>query len=191
MRRHVLRSDTNDRELFTRFRAMLPKLQERTGLRFVAGQHEDVSDNVRKFPFVESEKRGTLTILEDLDTSTRWLEIEGDSEELERAVDDAVLLFVEIVPLRQLRGEARKKTDDIALKRLARGGGATADAETMEILTSCLSSPNPSRVHDAAEAAAILGWSELVPALEAAASIKRTSRVKHALRAALVACTRT
>ena len=49
---------------------------------------------------------------------------------------------------------------------------------------------NPSRVHDAAEAATILGWSELVPALEAAASIKRTSRVKHALRAALVACTK-
>ncbi len=190
MRRHVLRSGTEDNGFLGRLRALLPQLQERTGLRFVAGQHEDPSDDVRKYPFVESEKHGTLSLLEDLDTGTRWLEIEGDSPDFERCVDDAILLLVEIVPLRQLRGEARKKTDDVTLKRLARGAGEKADTETMEILASCLSSNNPSRVHDAADAATILGWPELVPALEAAASIKRTSRVKHALRAALAACTK-
>jgi hypothetical protein len=172
------------------FRAILPQLQERIGLRFVAAPHEDLSDDVRKHPFIESEKHATVSVLEDLDTETRWLEIEGDSAELERRVDDALLLLVEIVPLRQLRGEARRKPDDVTLKRLARGAGEKADTETMEIIVSCLASNDPSRVHDAAEAATILGWSELVPPLEAAASIKRTSRVKHALRAALTACTK-
>ncbi|MGZ6086102.1 MAG: HEAT repeat domain-containing protein [Polyangiales bacterium] len=190
MRRHVLRSETADSGFLGRFRAILPKLQEKTGLRFVAAQHEDLSDDVRKYPFVESEKHGTLSVLDDLDTPTRWLEIEGDSEDFERTVDDAVLLLVEIVPLRQLRGEARKKADDVTLKRLARGAGEKADTETMEILASCLSSNDPARVYGAAKAAAILGWSELLPALDAAASIKRTSRVKHALRAALAACTK-
>lgn len=188
MRRHVLRSETDDGGFLARFRAALPKLEQKTGLHFVAAPHEDPSDDVRKYPFVESEKHGTLSVLEDLETGTRWLEIAGDSDDFERSVDDAILLFVEIVPLRQLRGEARKKGDDVALQRLARGSGAKADVETTEILASFLSSPNPSRVHDAAQAATILGWPELVPALEAAASIKRTSRVKHALRAALAAC---
>jgi hypothetical protein len=169
---------------------MLPKLQEKTGLRFVAGPPEDPSDDVRKYTFVESEKHGALSLLEDLDAGTRWLEIEGDSEDFERTVDDAVLLLVEIVPLRQLRGEARKKGDDVALERLARGAGQKADTETLEILVSCLSSSDPTRVYGAAEAATILRWPELVPALEAAARIKRTSRVKHALRAALAACTK-
>src|SRR5688572_24781789 len=115
MRRHVLRADTEDTGFWGRFRALVPKLQEKTGLRFVAEQHEDVSDDVRKYPFVEAEKRGTLAVLEDLATSTRWLEIEGDSAEFERSVDDAILLLVEIVPVRQLRGEARKKGDEFAL----------------------------------------------------------------------------
>lgn len=190
MRRHVLRSEIGDSGFLGRFRALLPKLQEKTGLRFVPGQHEDLSDDVRKHPFVESEKHGTLSVLEDLAAPTRWLEIQGDSQDFERVVDDAILLLVEIVPLRQLRGEARKKADDITLKRLARGAGDKADTETMEIIASSLSSNIASRVHDAAEAATILGWSELVPALQAAASIKRTSRVKHALRAALTACTK-
>lgn len=190
MRRHVLRSDTEDNGFWGRFRAALPKLQEKTGLRFVAGEPVDLTDDVRKVPFEESEQHGTLSVLEDLDTQSRWIEIAGDSEEFERRVDDAILLLVEIVPARQLRGEARKKADDVALKNLARGAGGKADVETIEILVGCLASPNPSRVHDAAQAAAILGWPELLPALQTAAAIKRTSRVKHALRAALTACTR-
>lgn len=190
MRRHVLRSEPTDSGFLGRFRAVLPKLQEKTGLRFVAGPPEDLTDDVRRYPFEESEKHGAVSVLEDLDTGARWLEIAGDAEDFERTVDDAILLFVEIVPLRQLRGEARKKGDDIALMRLARGAGDKADTETMEIIISCLSSSDPSRVYGAAKAATILRWPELGPALDAAAAIKRTSRVKHALRAARAACTK-
>jgi hypothetical protein len=190
MKRHVLRSEPKDSGFLGKFRAILPKLQEKIGLRFVAGQPEDLSDDVRKYPFVESEKHGTTSVLEDLDAGTRWLEIEGDSEDFERTVDDALLLLVEIVPLRQLRGEARKKGDDVALTRMARGAGEKADTETMEILASCLASSDPTRVYGAAKAATFLRWPELLPALQAAANVKRTSRVKHALRAALSACTR-
>ena len=93
MKRHVLRSGTEDNGFLGRFRALLPKLHEKTGFRFVAGPYEDVSDDVRSYPFAESEKRGTLAVLEDLETSTRWLEIKGDSADFERSVDDAILLL--------------------------------------------------------------------------------------------------
>jgi len=187
-RRHVLRSDTEDREFMPRFRALLPRLDEKTGLRFVFSHTEDVSDDIEKQVWAEAEKRGTLSVLDDLETQTRWIEIVGESEAFERQLDDALLLLLEIVPLRQLRGQARNKPSPATLKRMAWGAAGVADAETMEIVIASLASTNVERVYGAAEAAAILGWRELGPAVEAAASVKRTSRVKRVLRAALAAC---
>lgn len=187
-RRHVLRSDLEDRGFRSRLLAMLPKVQEKTGLCFAFSHTEDVSDDVEKYVLREKDRRGSVSVLEDLETQTRWLEIEGASEEIERQVDEALLASLEIVPVRQLRGEARKKPGPVTLKRLARGAGATADAETLEIVAGALGSENPVRVCAGAEAAGILGWRELLPALVAAAAIKRTSRVKRELRGAIAAC---
>jgi hypothetical protein len=189
-RRHVLPSDTEDRGFMSRFRTTLARLHEKTGLRFAFSHSEDVTDDVQKHVSLEAERRGALNVLEDLETQTRWLVIEGESEAFEKQVDEALMLLLEIVPLRQLRGHARKKPTPVALKRMARGAGGVADVETTEILVASLASDNPVRVCGAAEAAAILGWPELAPALEAAAAVKRTSRVKRELRAAIAACTR-
>lgn len=187
-RRHVLPSDTEDHGFISRFRTTLSRLHEKTGLRFAFSHTEDLTDDIQKHVSMEAERRGSLNALEDLETQTRWLVIEGESEAFEKQVDEALMLLLEIVPLRQLRGHARKKPTPVALKRMARGAGGVADAETLEILVASLASDNPVRVCGAAEAAAILGWPELGPALEGAASVKRTSRVKRELRAAIEAC---
>ena len=184
----MLPSSPDDHGFMPQFRAILAKLHERTALRFAFTHTEDVTDDVRKHVTADAERRGTLSVCDDLETQTRWIEVKGDTEAFEKQVDEALLVLLEIVPLRQLRGQARKKPSPLTLKRMARGAGEVADAETTELIVASLASDNAERVYGAAEAAAILGWPELMPALEAAAAVKRTSRVKRELRAALAAC---
>lgn len=185
MRRHVLRTDGVDPNFLPRFQSALPRVRELSSVAFAYARAEDVSDEVRRYVALDAAGHGSLSILQDLELEMRWVEIAGDSEAFERAVDDAVVAIVEIVPLRQLRGEARRRPDEETLVRMARGAQQVADAETLEILVAALGSENPARVRGGALAAQILGWPELRAPLEAASAVKRTARVKRALRDAL------
>lgn len=187
MRRHVLRTDGVDPNFLPRFQATLPRVRDLSGVAFVYAHAEDVSDEVRRFVALDTAGHGSISVLSDLELAMRWVEIAGDSEAFERTVDDAVVALVEIVPLRQLRGEARRRPDEETLVRMARGAQHVADAETLEILVGALASDHPTRVCGAALAAGILRWPELLAPVEAASAIKRTARVKRALREALAA----
>ncbi len=186
MRRHVLRTDGHA-DFVPRFVATLPAVRELSSVSFAYSHAEDLTDDVRRHVAVDAAGHGTLSVLVDLELEMRWVEIEGDSAAFERAVDDAVVALVQIVPLRQLRGEARRRPDEETLVRLARGAQQVADAETLEILVAALASDHPARLCGAAMAARILRWPELLAPLEAASAVKRTARVKRALREALAA----
>lgn len=190
MRRHVLRTDGVDPNFLPRFQAALPRVRELSGVELVYAHAEDVSDEVRRYVARDVAGHGALSVLQDLELAMRWVEIAGDSEAFERAVDDAVVALVEIVPLRQLRGEARRRPDEETLVRMAYGAQEVADNETLEILVAALASDNPTRVRGAALASRILGWPELLGPVEAASARKWTARVKKALREALPALAR-
>ena len=187
-RNYVVRSDPDDLDFFHRFDAALAEVRERTGVRFGDSHVQELDDDLTKYVNMDTRKRGAVNMVDDGEIMTRFVEIEGESEAFEARIAEALVPLLDIVPPEELRREARKHGDERHLKRMALGAGERADDATVSIVADALRSGDEARVAAGAEAAVILQWPELLPALRDAAAGKHRAPTRRLLETAAEAC---
>lgn len=129
-----------------------------------------------------------LEVTDDTDLSLRYLVLNLDSETRMREVVEDLAQTLRFRSLRELQDDVRNNTDDAAaLFRLGLGSNEY-DADSAELVSIRLQHPAPTIRQNAAKAASLMGWPQLIAPLKSALLHETDEPTRRLLQYALKRC---
>jgi hypothetical protein len=187
IRRHLVLDAGLEDDLFDVIEANLVD-PATTGMTFFLDEVNQRAAGLTHYVFLEEEGRVRVVFVVDEDTPVQYLVVEShDNADDVARVAEVLVRNLRVLPPAQLRETAAANIDEAPghLVRMAVGASPEADAETVEILTRGLTSPNADTRSAAIEAASLTQWPELEEPLRKTAESEQDPDLKQFAAAAL------
>lgn len=163
-------------------------LLERKKIYFHYAFSREPFPNVVVHTWLGSRRDEELEITDDFDLSLRYLVINLDSEVRMREVFEGLAQTLDFRSLHELQVAVRNNPDDAAaLFRLGLGSNEY-DADSTELIRIRFNHPSPVIRQNAAKAASLMGWPQLVSPIESALMHETDETTRHLLQYALERC---
>jgi hypothetical protein len=182
----VRRESPGDEDALAAIRDAVATLAGTVGA-FAFSHGEEVSADANHYLWFGPRSGDEVAVIDDFAVPVRYVAVRAPSETRAAQVAEALARTLDHVPLTELRSLATEGADPAAITRLALAL-SQHDAETEAIVARALASPADATRYHGVVAASLLGWPQLLPALETMAKAETNDGLRrladHAVRVA-------